>query len=310
MPCFFPLQAFYTNSEPRQVDFSVRYSKEFTDSISDSDKFTIPCRRCIGCRLEYSRQWSVRCMHEASLYERNCFITLTYSPEYLPADLSLHHEHFQLFFKRLRKRYGEGIRYYMCGEYGSKNGRPHYHACLFNFDFDDKKFFKCVGKSRHRLYVSDSLSSLWKFGFCTVGAFSVNTAAYVARYVVKKCLNDDRMVTYVCPNTGLIFNRAPEYSQASRRPGIASEWFSKFKSDVFPSDFVVMNGKKVRPPIYYLNLLKVQDPEMFSDVKSNRESVLSDLDFSEFTFDRLSVKEQVLRARVRNLERSLDKEVL
>lgn len=308
MPCYYPLQAFYTESYPRSVDFCSRYSKEFTDSIPDIFKFSLPCRHCIGCKLEYSRQWSVRCMHEASLYERNCFITLTYSPEYLPADLSLHHEHFQLFMKRLRKKFGSGIRFYMCGEYGSKNGRPHYHACLFNFDFSDKRFFKCFGKRRSRLYVSDSLSSLWGLGFCTVGLFSPDTAAYVARYVIKKCMNDDRKSTYVCPNTGLVFSRELEYSRMSLKPGIAFEWYEKFKDDVFPSDFVVMNGKKVRPPIYYLNLLKNQDPDLFYSVKLFREEKLMDVPSSEFTPDRLASKEQVCRAKIRHLNRSLDME--
>jgi hypothetical protein len=101
----------------------------------------VACGQCIGCRLERSRQWAIRCVHEASLHEHNSFITLTYNDENLPADGSLDVRHWQLFMKRLRKRHGSGIRYFHCGEYGSKHRRPHYHACLFGLDFPDKKLW-------------------------------------------------------------------------------------------------------------------------------------------------------------------------
>jgi len=103
----------------------------------------LPCRQCIGCRLEYSRQWAIRCLHEASLYDENCYITLTYDDQKLPESYDIKNgldlSHFQLFMKRLRKKYGAKIRFFHCGEYGEDRGRPHFHACIFNHDFQDKK---------------------------------------------------------------------------------------------------------------------------------------------------------------------------
>ena len=151
----------------------------------------VPCGQCIGCRLERSRQWAIRCVHEASLHTDNCFITLTYSPDCLPSDGSLNHDDFQKFFKRLRKHIApKKIRYYMCGEYGedlqqpSKLGRPHFHACLFGLDFDDKQLY--IVRDDVKLYTSATLEKIWGKGFVTIGDVTFESAAYVARYIAKK----------------------------------------------------------------------------------------------------------------------------
>ena len=102
---------------------------------------TVPCGRCTSCRLEHSRQWAVRCMHEAQMHEGNSFITLTYAPEHLHEDYSVHKKELQKFFKRLRKNTGIKLRYFACGEYGDENRRPHYHAIIFGYDFPDKQLY-------------------------------------------------------------------------------------------------------------------------------------------------------------------------
>jgi hypothetical protein len=128
-------------------------------------------------------------MHEAKMHPKNCFITLTYNNEHLPSDGSLNYEVFQLFMKRLRKKYGKGIRFYMCGEYGDKLGRPHFHACLFGHDFADKKLWKTTD-SKSKLYRSAELEKLWPYGFSSVGDVTFESAAYVARYIMKKVSGD------------------------------------------------------------------------------------------------------------------------
>ena len=115
----------------------------------------VPCGQCVGCRLERSRQWAIRCVHEASLHSRNCFITLTYDDAHLPG-ISLVPRDYVLFMKRLRKMFGAGIRFFHCGEYGSINFRPHHHAIIFNFDFEDKVLWSV--RSGVRLYRSAALS--------------------------------------------------------------------------------------------------------------------------------------------------------
>jgi len=265
---------------------------------------TIPCGKCIGCRLERSRQWAVRCIHEAQLWPNNCFITLTYAPEHLPPNGTLVLAHFQKFMKRLRKKYGSNIRFFHCGEYGTKFARPHYHACLFNFDFDDKKFWKV--KNGQKLYISAALSDLWPFGWATVGSVTFESAAYVARYILKKINGDlaENHYSFVDCD-GVVRHRLPEYVTMSRRPGIAAGWFEKYGSDVFPSDEVIVRGKSCRPPRFYDNRLKAVDPSAFELLHMKRLKIArKHLDNS--TPERLVIRHEVKRAHLKKLPRSFE----
>lgn len=222
----------------------------------------LPCGQCIGCRLERSRQWAIRCSHEASLYDLNCFITLTYSDEHLPANRSLDYEAPVLFMKRLRERFGSGIRSYGCAEYGEKFGRPHYHLCLFNFDFPDKRLWR--NDRGHKLYTSEALSELWRFGFSSVGSVTFESAAYVARYVTKKVTGK--------LEEGHYGDRKPERSICvSRRPGIGKGWFDKFGKDAYTRDFVILRGRKCRPPKYYDSQFEIAYPSDFCLIKRKRK---------------------------------------
>lgn len=254
----------------------------------------IPCGQCIGCRLERSRQWAIRCVHEASLYDDNCFLTLTYDDEHLPSDNSLNLKHFQDFLKRLRKRFGSGIRYFHCGEYGDLNNRPHYHAIIFNFDFADKVIFKDSGE--YKVYVSDSLSKLWPYGYSTIGDVTFESAAYVARYCLKKVTGKDAAEHYD--------GRKPEYTTMSRRPGIGRLWYDRFKDDVYPSDFVVMRGKKMRPPKFYDGIFALYNYVDLCRLKTIRESCAAD-HADDTTYKRLEVRETVQNAKLKLLKREV-----
>lgn len=262
----------------------------------------VPCGQCIGCRLERSRQWAIRCTHEASLYDENCFITLTYDNQHLPADNGLNKRHFQLFMKRLRKKYAEKIiRYYHCGEYGDAYGRPHYHALLFNHDFQDKTIWKISNDIP--LYRSDVLSSLWPMGYSSIGACTFQSAAYVARYILKKITGDIADNHYTDPDTGVI--KQSEYTTMSRRPGIAKQWLNKYKSDVFPCDNVVLNGKKLRPPKYYDNQYEISDPEAYRNLQHQRlRNAFKHVDNN--TPLRLKTRERLQNLKAQRLIRGLD----
>lgn len=279
----------------------------------------LPCSQCIGCRLERSRQWAVRISHEAQLYEDNCFLTLTYDPMFLPDHNSLDVKHFQDFMKRFRFRFkgsspvlnDDGIeefpiRFFHCGEYGETNGRPHYHACIFNFDFPDKKLWKV--HNGNNLYISQSLNELWPYGFATIGALTFESAAYVARYVVKKITGDAAKDHYqrIDPATGEIYFLKPEYTTMSRRPGIGKGFFDKFSSDVFPHDYVVVNGVKQRPPRYYDGLLETTRPYEFDVIKDRRvlNATTSQTIVDNNSSARLKVREQVTMARFKQLNRN------
>lgn len=207
---------------------------------------TVPCGQCQSCRLEKSRQWAMRIMHEASLYERNTFLTLTYRDDALPENYSLRLDDHQKFLKRLRKKHsGRLIRFYHCGEYGDTTHRPHYHTILFNMDFEDKKFLKKT-ETKNDLYISAELDEIWGHGDCYIGDVTFESAAYCGRYVMKK-LTGARKSEYG--------SREPEYSTMSRRPGIGAPWLSKWKTDVYPNDFCVFNGRRVRVPKAYDQLM-------------------------------------------------------
>lgn len=311
MPCFHPLTAY--QSSDGSISFTERKGGDVVRSLS------LPCGQCVGCRLERSRQWAMRCMHEASLYSRNCFITLTYNNEHLPSDKSLQYPDFQKFMKRLRKRFNGvdrsanpdskdqyPIRFYMCGEYGETFGRPHYHACLFNFDFPDKTLYR-RSPSGSLIYRSKALEELWPFGFSSIGEVNFNSAAYVARYIMKKVTGHRSEEYYrsVDPDTGEIINRVPEFNKMSLKPGIGADWLARYKTDVYPHDYVIVNGKKVKPPRYYDNKYSAEFPDIWEDIEYNR-FVDAQNRVDDNTPERLAVKAELTRQRVSRLFRSLE----
>lgn len=241
MPCYHPIEGW------RGLDGKVTFQAR---GAVMNHRATVPCGKCIGCRLERSRQWAMRCMHEAQLHEENSFITLTYSDKHLPMNASLDRDAFPLFMKRLRKSYGERkLRYFHAGEYGSKLGRPHYHACIFGADFSDDRVYWRRTEQGHKIFRSERLERAWPLGQAEIGSMTFESAAYVARYC---CKQDDRESEYYrCDDDGLVYDIEPEYATMSRRPGIGAEWIDKYGDETYRSDSVVVRGKEMRPPKYY-----------------------------------------------------------
>lgn len=235
-----------------------------------------PCGQCIGCRLDYSRQWAIRCVHESQLHDENCFITLTYNNENLPQNRSVDKREIQMFMKKLRKNIDKKVRYFSCGEYGEKFNRPHYHIALFGYDFDDKEMFKCDqtrwkdknGRPTNTLYRSRSLEDIWTKGFSSIGELTFESAGYIARYVTKKITGDKGPNHYK--------GRMPEFALMSRRPGIGTEWIERYYRDVYPKDFITFKGKKIKPPKHYDAYMKKNHPEEFEKIKEKREKHLED----------------------------------
>lgn len=245
-------------------------------------------------------------MHESSLYERNSFITLTYDDEHLPPGNTLVLKHFQDFMKRLRKQFGTNIRYLHCGEYGEKFGRPHYHALIFNFDFDDKEPF--FVKNGHTNYTSDTLQALWPFGHSVVGELTYESAAYVSRYTTKKNLRNYRLMDN--PEAAIRgqlpgeTRKINEYITMSRRPGLGRGWLEKFQQDVYPDDYVLKDGKKLPPPRYYDSVFELDNPEQFEKIKRARMHKAKQ-NACESSPERLSVKERLQYKRLERLQRDL-----
>jgi len=302
MTCYSPLKGWRAHT----VNASGKRPVVFERSAAFTDlPVEIPCGQCIGCRLERSRQWAIRCSHEAQLHEENSFITLTYSDDHVPADRSLDYRHFQLFIKRLRRSLDHKIRYYHCGEYGEIYGRPHYHACIFGHAFEDKKPWK---KSNDEiLYRSSTLERLWLYGYSSIGNVNFQSAAYVARYILKKITGDaaEEHYEYINPETGEITQRKPEYTTMSRRPGIGTRWFQKFNSDVYPSDEVIIKGIKMRPPKFYDGLYEILSPAEHKKIKRQRKA--DALKYSDDqTPERLKVRCQVQKSKINLLPRKVE----
>ena len=253
--------------------------------------------------MEHARQWAIRCVHESQLYERNCFITLTY--EEMPADKSLDVREFQLFLKKFRKAVSPTkIRFFHCGEYGAKYGRPHYHALIFNYDFDDKKFWK-KSPGGSPLFISEKLSKLWGLGYTSVGAVTFKSASYVARYILKKVSGplSNEHYQLIDPASGEVTYRKPEYTTMSRRPGIARDWYNKYKfSDCYDHDEIIMNGTKMRPPSYYDEQFEHDYPEDYDNIIEARVAK-GRIHQADTQPDRLRVREAVHKSKIQQLKR-------
>lgn len=307
MACFYPITAY-------RVDTGLI---EFTDK-NGGDPLELPCGQCVGCRLERSRQWAMRIIHEASLNDtNNCFITLTYNPENLPPDGGLIKSDFQKFMHRLRKSIApKKIKFYMCGEYGDKSNRPHYHAIIFGYNFDDWVYL-FDSPSGEPIYTSPTLERIWKHGFVTIGTVTFESAGYVARYCMKK-INGPKK-DEINPETGLkhyerynsftgeIHEVVPEYSTMSRGGrygrGIGYDWFTRFTRDIYPKDFTTIKGIKCKPPRAYDRYLREIDEDMYDDIKAGRQ--LAGYESLDNTELRLDQRRKVKEAQFKQLKRSL-----
>lgn len=317
MPCYKPLKAWRS----RETNPSGKRGVVFNKNAGWADlPLTLPCGQCVGCRLEYSRQWAMRLVHEGQLHERNCFITLTYNDENLPKDGSLVMSDYQDFMKRLRQKYCRHrfknpatgrlksiypkhlrVRFFHCGEYGDQFGRPHYHAILFNHDFGDKKLWKM--QNDVPLFRSSELEELWPYGYSSVGALTFQSAAYCARYILKKQTGNNAMKYAVLDHaTGEIRARQPDYVTMSRASGLGKGWLDKYQPEVYPLDRVVLNGVEMQPPKFYDRLYEHAYPSDFQRVRAKR---LSRARAKEALPERLAVLEAVQLARLERLPRPL-----
>lgn len=317
MTCYSPLTMYWTGrlTAAGRREYTFNPSKAY----SDISPIKVPCGQCIGCRLAKSCDTAMRCVHEASMFEYNCFITLTVDDDHISEvfpGYSLRVEPFQLFAKRLRKRFNGidtifnplsdsdfgGIRILYCGEYGSLLKRPHYHACIFNFDFPDKILWSV--RDNVRLYRSPSLEELWPFGYSTIGEVNFESAAYLARYVTKKITGDLSDDHYFNPETGEYMK--PEFIQFPRGFGLGRLWFEKFKSDCYPSGFLIApSGHKIKTPEYYDKIFDIDNHEIIANIKDVRKHrALADA--VNQTPERLAVREEIQLARFRKLIRGYE----
>jgi hypothetical protein len=320
MSCTSPIQGWRSRERNKNGKRPIVFDK--SQGYEDMP-VTLPCGRCGDCRLNYSREWATRCMHEAQMHKRNSFITLTYNEENIPNDYSVHKKELQNFFKRLRKNTGVRFKYYACGEYGEKYQRPHYHAIIFGYDFPDRKLFTKT-KRGDLLFTSELLEKAWQYkGYALIGEVTYQSCAYVARYVMKKRKGkpdqvdkhgktNEQYYEIADQETGEIFKREPEFCLPSRgsgvkddpilwRKGIGAAWIEKYKNDT-DKDFITVERNKVKLPKYYDNILEMQNPEEMLLRKAKRKTHIKQEDQ---TLERLEQKRKCTEARIKQLVKTL-----
>ena len=340
MPCYHPIKAFpigVTNAgktayklAPYTADH-VEFIKGSWQAVSTSlrsslakrvsrDFIEIPCGKCVGCRLDYSREWANRCVLELEDSSSAWFVTLTYDDQHLPrsayadpetgealASYSLRKTDFQLFMKRLRYYFPDNkIRFFAAGEYGSNTHRPHYHAILYNAAFDDLEFYK-KSLNGDIYWNSKKLDAAWNKGFAVIGEVTWQSCAYVARYCMKKADGVD--ASYYEH-----FNIEPEFTLMSRKPGIGRMYLDKHP-DLYQYQKIFVStpqgGKEITIPKYFDRVVSQENPEMIEALKEKRkaaaiaknEAIMKKTDLGYL--DYLKVAEDNKKARIKSLRRNL-----
>lgn len=320
MSCFHPLLAVSTGvTAAGKKDIKFCSGPTEWESYSPMHRLKLPCGRCVGCRLERSRQWANRCMLELQYHDSAYFVTLTYDDDHVPIShyvtddgevkdsFTLRSRDLQLFLKRLRKEHSdERLRFFACGEYGSITYRPHYHAIIFGLTLDDLRFYRRSAQN-YDYFISDSLTKCWGLGYVVVGAVTWETCAYTARYIMKKALGEAAAVYDT-------FSLEPEFVRMSRKPGIAYQYYADHP-DLYQYEYINLptdKGQlKFRPPRYYDKLFDIDAPEEMSKIKAKRQhaALVDAFNKSQQTelidVDRLAVEESALMARIKSLERKL-----
>lgn len=320
MPCFKPLTAWRTDDG--EITFKERGRIH--------SQLTLPCGQCRGCRLEKSRQWAMRAVHEAQMHRENSMLTLTYDDEHLPRRYlrgidangtplwsgTLDKLAPSAFMHRLRehqRRRSQNApstkkpRFYLAGEYGEKYRRPHYHICLFGHAFLDDRIYLRRSPTGHKLWRSPTLEKLWPFGFSSIGELTFESAAYVARYIMKKQTGDLAKTHYqaIDLETGEILQLEPEFNNMSRRPGLGKSWLDKYTADVYPLGRVVLRGNKIsNPPRFYDKKWAEKNPLMNEDLIYRRH-IEGKKHWQDQTIERLKVREEVAAAQINQLKRKI-----
>lgn len=297
MSCTSPITVWYGRELSSQGNRRVVFEAGLAED--GAVPFKIPCHQCMGCRIDRNSDWSLRLMQENKFHACSCFLTITYAPEFLPEHGTLVKRDVQLFMKRLRKHYPNAqIRYYLCGEYGDKNGRPHYHAIVFGVDFSEDRRPHSKNAWGDQLYSSATLDKLWGKGNCQIGKVEPSSCRYVAGYIFKK-VNGKRAEEHyrrVDPVTGETWTLLPEFSLMSSRPGLGYRHYAAYGNQMYLRGSCIVNGVQVPIPKYYDRKLGQDDPLRLESIKTGRFEDAQKRK-AENTPERLAVKAEIMQAK-------------
>lgn len=277
MSCLYPIDAW------RSATINESGKRPLTFRRSDGLAHTamqVPCGKCLGCQADKALSWALRCYHESSQYNQNCFVTLTYDDEHLPPHLLK--DDLQKFIKEVRRTHE--VRYYACGEYGSKTNRPHYHLLMFGQDFKNGSEIQIDDE----LYTAPYLSETWNKGMVCVADFTMATACYVAGYVSKKIGRDDD----------------DSFHLMSRRPGIGFDWLRRYYGDILATDSVTCDGQEYPVPKAYIRWAEENLDDILVGVKERRQERMRSMSIDQVIDKRREVraKEVYLKQKLQNME--------
>lgn len=309
----------------------LEYKLKFPNGCKSEELRVTPigCGQCIGCRLDYSRQWANRIVLESKKYKNDdCwFLTLTYDDEHVPTKttkndktgeikqgLTLKKQDLQKFIKKLRRHYEyhynhTGIRFYAAGEYGETTNRPHYHLCMFNMPIFTKYELHKKNEIGQAIFTCEEIQKIWGLGFIAIAHQSWETAAYTARYMLKKQKGDTADWYYKSQA------KDPEFTLCSRNPGIGKEYYDNNKQKIYKNDEIIIarakGAQKIKPPKYYDTLYDIEEPEEMEEIKEKRRKQAENaqrLKMSRTTLDEWEQRAREERSkteRVRSLKREI-----
>lgn len=349
MPCYHPLIRAESPTQLEKNKSKAGYHKKFWVYNADNYEMyetmkkmgnymmMIPCDKCIGCKLDYSREWANRGYLESKLWTNNWFLTLTYDETnlYIPDEIEdddgftycredaeidwkgcLVPKEAKKFMHDLRqhmerKYKNVGIRFMECGEYGDKGERPHYHFILYNLDLPLEDLYNPVIKNNEVYYQSHTIDKLWKKGIYNITEVSWNTIAYVARYITKKINGNQSSGMYA--EKGQI----KEFFNVSRMPGIGQGYFEKYWKDIYKNDEIIVKNRngviKSKPPAYFDRLLEKKDPKLYKEIRwkrrieSHKKAMLHYENTSLLPLEQLAVEERTHEEKHRQLIREMEK---
>lgn len=318
MSCYYPMLAVPIAISPDTGKVQYCFRERLVEGVQLNEQVVLngrmypvkalPCGKCIGCRLDYSKEWAIRCTLEMQDHSPDeCyFVTLTYDDDHVPYSVArtdtIEHEHsygfpsdspvwyetvdrpsnqtlddrhLQLFIKSLRRNqeyhYGSTLRFFACGEYGGKTYRPHYHLIIFGLKLSPPSAGCWQKHNRgYILWESDELEKIWKKGHVIVGRCTYETCGYVARYMLKKQKGN-------CGDEYRTLNILPPFSRMSRMPGIGSKYYDAHKEEILLSDEIYLvtekRGIKSKPPRFFDKQLSEEYPDIFEEVKDIRSDL-------------------------------------
>lgn len=313
MACLKPIQVYNLN-KGEKVKFK-RYSNVNVAKLDMNMNYeinnSVPCRKCISCKLDNAKEWAIRSALECKSSKDNWFITLTYSDEFIPVNdkgiFRVRYKDLRQFFKSLREYYRrrgiKEIKYLASSEYGSRTNRPHYHICFFGLPLDDLELTGEKSNLGHPYFVSKLIERIWGKGIHKIGCVTYKSAGYVSRYTLKKVKKLDY------EKLGI------ESEKLFMSKGIGKKYFEENKDHIYKYDVVNLNTDKglvrLQPPRYFDRLYEKQNSQHLQEIKNARivnakHNLVSRVENSGIGYvNLLGNRQHILHERVKALKRNL-----